>query len=821
MEDVTTLDLRETTVTQSLASPASPLTAMTIRIRGLVQGVGFRPTVWRLAQRLGLRGHVLNDGEGLLIHLVGLPDTIRQFLDDLTSRPPALARIDEVICEPAQAQDIPPDFTILASAIGSVSTAVLPDAATCVDCQDEVQDSSARRYRYPLANCTHCGPRLTIQERIPYDRSGTTMSRFELCSPCAAECRDPQDRRFHAQPIACHECGPKVWLERADGTPIRIESLPLFDAVDAACTLLQQGKILAIKGLGGLQLACDASREEAVSRLRRKKGRDGKPFALMARDLRVIRDSCEVNEQEQALLESPAAPIVILARRTRTGPESNLQGAIAPSVAPGLRTLGFMLPNTALHHLLLQRMDRPVVLTSGNRSDEPQWIDNEEAKTHLGDMADAFLLHDRPIAHRVDDSVAKVMAGAGRIFRRSRGYAPAPIVLPPEFAEAPPVLALGGELKNTFCLFQDGRAVLSHHIGDLEDALTLADYRRALDRYRHLFAHAPAVLAIDRHPEYRSSKIGRELSATEAIPLHEVQHHHAHIAACLAEHGLPLDHPPVLGIALDGLGYGDDGTLWGGEFLVADYRAARRVGAFKPVALLGGEQAIREPWRNTYAHLMTGLGWARFAERYGELGLHHYLADKPRTLLDHMLARNINSPPASSCGRLFDAVAAAMGICPDRAGYEGQAAVELEQQVDRAALEEEDEASAYPFAISLLKETGIPSLDPTAMWQALLDDLLLKTPIPVMAARFHKGLARAICAMADRTTRDERGERAVRQVALSGGVFQNQVLFELVAIGLEALGFHVLAHSEIPCNDGGLALGQAVVAAAQQVPRRR
>lgn len=806
-------------MTPPLASPISRLTATTIRVRGLVQGVGFRPTVWRLARRHGLRGHVLNDGEGVLIHAVGVPASLQQFIDDLTAQPPALARIDELICEPASPQETPPGFTILTSGAGVVTTAVLPDATTCADCLAEVRDPFARRYRYPLTNCTHCGPRLTIQESIPYDRSGTTMSRFSLCRTCAAEYENPQDRRFHAQPMACHACGPKVWLERTDGKPIADEVLTLLDAVDAACTLLQQGQIVAVKGLGGVQLACDATQEEAVSRLRRTKARDGKPFALMARDLRIISRYCEVGEKEQSLLESPAAPIVILRRRVGTDRGAGLAPGIAPGVAPSLRTLGIMLPNTPLHHLLLQRMERPIVLTSGNRSDEPQWTDNEQAKEQLREMADYFLLHDRPITHRIDDSVAKVMGGAHRILRRSRGYAPAPIVLPSGFAEAPPVLAMGGELKNTFCLLQDRHAILSHHIGDLEEALTQTDYRRAMDRYHHLFAHVPAVLAIDRHPEYFSGKIGRELAATQATPLREVQHHHAHVAACLAENGLALDHPPVLGIALDGLGYGDDGTLWGGEFLIADYRTARRVGTFKPVALLGGVQAIREPWRNTYAHLMAELGWARFTMNYGELDLHHYLADKPRALLDAMLTRGLNSPAASSCGRLFDAVAAAMGICRDHVGYEGQASVELEQQVDHLALEGEDNAPAYPFTIQFLKGTRLPYLEPLAMWRTLLNDLTVKTPTPIMAARFHRGLARAICAMADQTTRGEAGERAIRTIALSGGVFQNQVLFELVTAGLEALGFRVLSHGQVPCNDGGLALGQAVIAAAQELSR--
>ncbi|MDI3461566.1 MAG: Acylphosphate phosphohydrolase / [NiFe] hydrogenase metallocenter assembly protein HypF [Nitrospira sp.] len=794
-------------MTPVLTLHPTELAAVLIRVRGLVQGVGFRPAVWRLAQEHWLRGHVLNDGQGVRIYAIGTPEQLQRFMADLKEHPPTLARIVEVVSEPASFQDIPPDFTIIESGSGEVTTGVVPDAATCQECLREILDPFARRYRYPFTNCTHCGPRLTIQDKIPYDRSGTTMSAFPMCSSCEAEYQDPNDRRFHAQPIACHACGPKVWLERADGKPIAVEALTMLDAVDAACTLLQKGRVVAIKGLGGVQLACDATQEEAISRLRRLKARGGKPFALMAREVQIIHRYCEVSEQEVALLESPAAPIVIL----KTRAEANL----APSVAPGMRTLGFMLPNTPLHHLILRRMDRPIVLTSGNRSDEPQWIDNEQAKVHLGEMAEYFLLHDRGIAQRVDDSVAKVMGGTARMFRRSRGYAPSPVVLPPGFDETPRVLAMGGELKNTFCLIRDGHAVLSHHIGDLEDALTQADYRRALGHYRELFAHVPQMLTIDRHPDYLSSKIGREMAADQGLPLCEVQHHHAHIAACLAENGIPIDHPPVLGVALDGLGYGDDGTLWGGEFLLADYRTCTRVGTFKPVRMLGGEQAVKEPWRNTYAHLMAEMRWARFAMNYDDLDLYHYLAHKPRAMLDQMLARGINSPQASSCGRLFDAVAAAVGICRDRVSYEGQAAVELEQVVDQSALEQEDVASAYPFTIPYLKGTKLPYIEPLAMWQALLGDLILNTPLPVMAARFHKGLAKALCAMVDQVTRLEDGGRTVHEVALSGGVFQNQILFELVKSRLEGMGYCVFSHAQVPANDGGLALGQAVIAAAK------
>ncbi|WP_455379149.1 carbamoyltransferase HypF [Petrachloros mirabilis] len=796
----------------ALIPRASELAANSIRVRGLVQGVGFRPTVWRLAQQHHIRGHVFNDGRGVRILAVGMPEDLQRFLTDLKEKPPVLARIDAIISEPASLQDVPPDFTIIENVPGEADTGVSPDAATCPACLDEVQDPSARRFLYPFATCTHCGPRLTIQEQIPYDRSGTTMNRFPMCSHCGLEYRNPNDRRFHAQPIACYRCGPTVLLEQSDGKLIASDSLTMKDVVDAAASMLRLGKIIAVKGLGGFQLACDATNEAVVSRLRRLKCRDGKPFALMARDLGIIRRYCKVDETEMALLQSPAAPIVIL---KRSG-----EADVAPSVAPGMRTLGIMLPNTPLHHLILRKVEHPIVLTSGNRSDEPQWIDNDQAKAHLGNIADYFLAHDREIAQRVDDSVVKVISGASRVVRRSRGYAPAPIPLPEGFDRCPRVLAMGGELKNTLCLLKNGHAVLSQHIGDLEDALTLLDYRGAISRYGKLFAHVPELIAVDSHPEYLSSKIGAELAVEKTLPVCGVRHHHAHIAACLVENGIPIDHPPVLGIALDGLGYGDDGQLWGGEFLLADYKAFARVGTFKPVSMPGGERAIKEPWRNTYAHLMAAIGWERFAADYGESDLYRFLERKPRSVLDQMLARGINNPMASSCGRLFDAVAAATGVCRDSVSYEGQAAVELEQIVDPWTLEREDDALAYPFAISYLQSPEIPSLDPFAMWQSLLGDVVAGTPRSVMAARFHKGLALAICAMAEKLTRKETGERSVRYVALTGGVFQNQVLFESVERKLKAMGFTVLSHRAVPCNDGGLSLGQAAVAAARTLSSR-
>ena len=779
-----------------------------IRVGGLVQGVGFRPTVWRLARRFGMRGTVANDGQGVSIHVCGAPERIDAFVKALTQEAPPLSRVDRIDREAAPTLPSDAAFHIIASKATGVQTGVVPDAATCAECVIEIFDPFARRYRYPFTNCTHCGPRLSIIESIPYDRASTTMRSFTMCPACRTEYENPADRRFHAQPIACYACGPRAWLERTDAAAIALDTMTTLDAVDAVGSLLQRGEIVAIKGMGGFQLACDATKVEAVDRLRERKHRERKPFALMARDLEIVKQYCVVSEEEEALLQSPAAPIVLLNVRPDI--------SVAASVAPGLRTLGFMLPNTPLHHLMLRRMTRPIVLTSGNLTDEPQAIDNDEAKLRLGTIADYFLLHDRDIARRVDDSVMRVVADTPRVLRRARGLAPTTITLPQGFATAPPVLALGGELKNTFCLLREGRAVVSHHIGDLENAPTHADFRLAIDDYLKLFEHAPRIIAVDQHPEYLSSKLGREIvERSPSLTLAPVQHHHAHIAACLAENGVALDASPVIGIALDGLGYGEDGALWGGEFCLADYRQCQRLATFKPVAMLGGEKAMHEPWRNTYAHLMAEMGWPRFANNYEELELFQRLDNKPRELLNSMLKGEVNSPLASSCGRLFDAAAAASGVCFERAIYEGQAAIEFEALADADTLAHEDDELAYLFGIPRLKTTNMPYIEPLGMWQALLGDLILKTPVGVISARFHKGLAIVIARMVDKLSRHESPNEPIKTVALSGGVFQNQVLLEQVVTRLQADGFLVLTHKLVPANDGGLSLGQAAIAAAR------
>jgi len=782
--------------------------AMEIRVRGRVQGVGFRPTVWRIARELGLAGEVLNDCEGVLARVGGSPGAVEDFIARLEREPPPLARIDEIEVRAFDGA-LPSEFRIAESLAGDAHTEVAPDAAICAACAQEIVDPFQRRFRYPFANCTHCGPRLSIVKGIPYDRANTTMSPFAMCEACEGEYRNPADRRFHAEAIACHVCGPRARLIRLDGRATSFDRHSTLDEVDAVRGLITKGEIVAIKGLGGFHLACDATNAEVVARLRRLKRRDAKPFALMARDLDVIRRYCTVGAEEERTLVSAAAPIVLLA--------ADKAERLPDEVAPGLATLGFMLPTTPLHLLILARME-PVVMTSGNVSEEPQVIDDDAARARLGEIATYALMHDRKIANRVDDSVARVMAGRARILRRARGFAPAPIALPPGFENSPELLAMGGELKATFCLVKDGEAILSQHQGDLENVETFDDYRKNLALYAELFHHAPRALVADRHPEYLSAKLAREWAQAQPLPLIDAQHHHAHVAACLAENNIPLDAPPALGIVLDGLGWGDDGTVWGGEFLLADYRHFERLGAFKPVAMPGGAQAVREPWRNLYAHLMAEMGWAEFSMNFAELELFADLLRRPRATLDAMVRAGVNSPKASSCGRLFDAVAAALNLCRERQAYEGEAAARLEAIVDLDAMSRDDEESAYPFAIPNLRDTCLLHIEPLAMWRALLGDLVLKTPAPLMAARFHKGLAKIIVAMTRKLAhREDGGGARFDTIALSGGCFQNRILFEEIVRLLEQDNFTVLSHAQVPANDAGLALGQAAIGAAHLI----
>lgn len=768
-----------------------------IRVRGLVQGVGFRPTVWRLAHRLGISGEVLNDGEGVLIHAWGPAAALQEFKLALSAEAPPLARVDLVESKPLEGAFNRAGFRIVESKRTAVTTGIVADAAMCPACLADIRDPSNRRYRYPFTNCTHCGPRLSIVRAIPYDRAATSMAKFTMCSACLEEYSDPAARRFHAQPNACPECGPKVWLEDASGAPAGISAYR--DAVEAAAALIVTGEIVAVKGIGGFQLACDACNAEAVSKLRQRKARFGKPFALMARDFETIADYAELGEEERQLLSNAAAPIVILQAKFSSA------APLAPDVAPGQLTLGFMLPYTPLHYLLMEKLARPIVLTSGNRSDEPQCTGNAEARERLGSIADYFLMHDRDIVNRLDDSVARVAAERPRLLRRARGYAPAPLSLPAGFQSAPAVLAMGAELKSTFCLLKDGRAIVSQHMGDLEEAATYSDYRRNLELYRNLFHFEPEAVVVDAHPDYISTKWGLALAREHGLRATKVQHHHAHIAAALGECGAPISAPPVIGIALDGLGLSEDGELWGGEFLLADYRSYRRLAHFAPAPLIGGSKAMREPWRNTLAHLHTFLGWHTIRAEYSHVEAAQRLERKPLETCLRMMERGINSPASSSAGRLFDAVSAVLGLCFDAASYEGQAAIELEALA----------AGAMDRAGKGYRATILPGepmqLYWAPLWNGILEDLAAGADRAEIAARFHQSVIEAVSATAKALSQAHNCKTAV----LTGGVFQNRILLEGVSERLAGLGLKTIAPASFPANDGGVSLGQALIAATR------
>jgi|688.fasta_scaffold33116_2 hydrogenase maturation protein HypF len=777
-----------------------------IRVCGIVQGVGFRPTVYRLAKVFGLKGEVYNDGEGVLIRVSGSEEEITDFVNKLYQECPHLARINEVIRSPYLGEFDFNDFVISRSVNSVVKTEISPDAAICPQCQREIFDPFSRYFRYPFTNCTHCGPRLTIIRAIPYDRNNTSMANFSMCKECEKEYQDVENRRFHAQPVACFVCGPRAWLERADGKPVISDMFSMLDDLDAVCTLLQKGEIVAIKGLGGFHLACDATLQNAVQKLRNRKYRYHKPLALMARDINIISEYCYINDLEKQLLTSSAAPIVLLKIKDNS--------KLASDLAPGQNTLGFMLPYTPLHHLILRRMKVPIVLTSANISNEPQCINNEDAKDKLSKIADYFLLHNRDIVNRVDDSVVRVIDNKIQTLRRARGYAPAPIILPPGFEKIPPILAMGSELKNTFCLLREGEAILSQHLGDLENASAFNAYQETLNLYLNLFQHKPEIIAIDKHPEYLSSKLGKELATVNNIKLAEIQHHHAHIAACMAENQISLDTKPILGIAFDGLGYGEDGTLWGGEFLLADYQSFQRLATFKPMPMIGGKQAIYQPWRNTYSQLIKAFSWEEIQEKYRDLAIIKFLENKDPKLLNQIIEKGINSPLTSSVGRLFDAVAAAIGICPEQCSYEGQAAIEMEAIADTNILNNDKETLNYSFKLE--KSANIYYIDTSSTWREILDDIKQHISSSEIAAKFHQSLAITTV----KIVKQLKQENQFNQVILTGGVFQNQILLQQVKMRLEKLEINVLTHSIVPTNDGGLSLGQSVIAAAKYLKER-
>ncbi|KIE24359.1 hydrogenase maturation protein HypF [Streptomyces sp. MUSC 125] len=797
-----------------MTAPATGLLRRRLTVRGTVQGVGFRPYVHRLAVGLSLTGFVGNTGDGVFIEVEGPADRVERFCGLLADRPPPLATVAGIATEDLPATGGTAPFAIRSTERATGRTQLPPDTATCSDCLRELSDPDDRRHRHPFLNCTHCGPRFTIATAMPYDRVATTMADFPMCPACAREYGDPADRRFHAQPVACPGCGPRLRLIPADGHGVR--PTRDADALAAARALLAAGRIVAVKGIGGYHLACDATNARAVATLRDRKERGGKAFAVMCADLATAERIAPISDAERAALTSARRPVVLLRRRIpETGPR------LADQVCPGSPYVGVMLPYTPVHSLLFGLPGDPpgprmLVMTSGNRSGEPIVTDDAEALTRLAGLADAWLAHDRPIASPCDDSLLRVRPdGTEQVLRRSRGYVPRPMSLPLPVA---PTLAVGGDLKNVPCLGDGEQAWFGPHIGDMGDLATLEAAERAERQLTRLTGVVPARIAADRHPGYHSTAWARRRALRlPGDPVSLVQHHHAHIASAMAEHGLD-GTTPVIGVAFDGTGYGDDGTVWGGEILLADYTGYHRLARLTPAPLPGGDAGVANPCRLALARLWAaGLPWER------DLPSVMACTEAERTLLRHQLDRGLACVPTSSMGRLFDAVSSLVGVC-HRAGYEAQAAMELEA----AAWEARDEdTTAYSFGLSAgpaqqgagggasrarppgrASRAGGWEINPAPVLRALLTDRRSGIPAPVLAARFHRGVARAVAEICQRA----RASTGLTTVVLTGGVFANALLEEQCTALLAGEGFTVLRHGEVPPNDGGLALGQLMVA---------
>jgi hydrogenase maturation protein HypF len=788
----------------STSAGSDPVEGRRFFIRGTVQGVGMRPFVWRLAHSAGVRGRVRNDGRGVTIEAFGSRQELEAFARRLSAERPPAARYDDVQSDPIPFEAAP-DFVIIESESAEAATvrrvSIPPDMATCDACLAEVLDPANRRHRYPFTNCTDCGPRFTIAQGVPYDRAATTMAPFRMCPDCQSEYQSPADRRFHAEPNACPVCGPRVWLEWPDGTRPEIGSTAAGDPIATAASALRDGRILALKGIGGFHLACDATSPEAVGTLRERKRREEKPLAVMVADLAAAERLAELTADERALLVSVERPIVLCHRRGDCG--------LAPEVAPDTPLVGLFLPYSPLHHLLLGEAGRPLVMTSGNLSEEPIAFLNPEARVRLGAIADLFLVHDREIETRADDSVARLVAGRPLIMRRSRGYVPRPIALGRRLPR--PVLACGAHLKNTFCLAAGDQATLGPHIGDLENLETYGSLEASVERLERFLRLRPEVVAHDLHPQYLSTRYAQERAAALGVPAVAVQHHHAHVAACMAEHRL---EGPVLGLAWDGTGLGTDGASWGGELLLATFRGFERLATLRPMPLAGGDRAVREPWRVALAVLDQAFGGdppldeldlfaggaASDATTSARATKAATISGAEITLVRRMIATGFNTPPAHGAGRLFDALGA-LALGRGRARYEGQVAMALESAADRS------ERGHHPLPIDL--ETSPWQLDWRPLVRGLVADLLAGRGAPVVAARFHESLALG----ASELVRAAIQRHGRMPVVLSGGCFQNARLTERI---LEELSgdLEVHLHRQVPPGDGGVALGQAVVASA-------
>jgi hydrogenase maturation protein HypF len=745
--------------------------------------VGFRPFVYNLALELGLKGWVCNTSAGVDIEVDGDISILEEFAADLKAKAPPLSRIDEITTDWIPPQGFTAFEIVHSQDDPDAFVPISPDVTICDDCLTELLDPEDRRYRYPFINCTNCGPRFTIIREIPYDRPYTTMASFPLCSACEAEYNDPTDRRFHAQPVACHDCGPHVWLElTGDDQPAAEKE----DAIRYTRKLFKEGKIVAVKGLGGFHLACDATNAEAVAELRARKLRIDKPFALIMPNLAAIEKYCRISEKEKELLQGIERPIVVVEQKPNT--------AIAPLVAPGQSTLGVMLPYTPLHALLLEEeMGFPdaLVMTSGNLSEEPLSIDNQQAKDKLTPLADAFLMHNRDIYIRCDDSVVRSVNNPENLptiypLRRSRGYAPYPVRTA---WDMPQILAAGAELKNTFCLTKDRYAFISHHVGDMENYETLSAFEHGIQHLEKLFRVKPEYIAYDLHPDYIATRYALQRAEEEGLPAYGIQHHHAHVASCMAENNHPVNSP-VIGLSYDGTGYGSDGTIWGGEVLLATYKTFQRSFHLKPIPLPGGDAAVKEVWR-------IALSWLIDAGIDLDASLPPLQASDTDKLniVTQQIQKGINAPLTSSMGRLFDAAAALVGV-RQTANYEGQAAIEFE------ALADPDEAGIYPFELQQLV------LDPTPMIQSIVRDKHAGVPVSTISARFHNTIAQ----MSLETCQRIKKQSGQNIVALTGGVWQNITLLNKTIALLVANDYTVYIHHNVPTNDGGLSLGQAVIA---------
>ena len=746
-----------------------------LRIKGKVQGVGFRPFVWLLANQYGLNGDVNNDGQGVLIRFVSPPaNAIEQFLSDLQNKLPPLAQITDITQRAIDWPDAATvtSFTIRESENNQMDTQIIPDAATCPHCLADLFDPNNRRYHYPFTNCTHCGPRFTIIKAIPYDRKNTAMSVFPLCPQCEKEYKDPADRRFHAQPNACSVCGPHIWLQDREETLATHET-----ALKQTALLLQQGYIVAVKGLGGFHLACDANNQKTVDLLRQRKHRPTKPLAIMVPDLQFLQN---LSSQETELLTSSAAPIVLLAKHKVPN--------IADNIAPNLQEIGVMLPSNPLQHLLLRAINRPLVMTSANASGQPPVLKNEYAVEQLADLADFYLCHNRDILQRADDSLVRVAFDGLETLRRARGYVPDEIPL--ETQSTKNVLALGSDLKNTFCLLRHNKAVLSQHIGDTANEQVRSQLSENLELFQQIYQFKPDIIAVDAHPGYFSSSIGKQLAEQQQIPFIEVLHHHAHIVSVMAEQHC---NEPVIGLALDGIGMGENGQLWGGECLLVDYQHSQYLGGLPAVALPGGDLAAKQPWRNWLAHLH------QFVPQWQEI-LTKTCAEPNWQILVNAIERGLNCPPISSAGRLFDAVAYDLGIAPTIVSWEGEAACHLEALANISSLATQAQSAVnIPVKMPLIGN----KLDLAYFWQSWLN---YHASVEDKAFAFHYALAQGFAELAANQAR----KHQCRTIVLSGGVMHNQLLRRLLKENLSE--FHVLSAHKLPMGDGGLSLGQTVIA---------